>query len=148
MRYKQLFYFMILKDCIFYAYTEMKNKNDHTIRTVPKHNWCKFYTPYTYTRPATFLSWYRPHLCGHAKCFQRVSDITRGCMYFIVGIHFVPLEDKFLDNIKCDSALNAPSCPLNNGVSTVQKLVKLSNTSTMLFPPVEDFESLTTSFWW
>jgi hypothetical protein len=28
-------------------------------------------------------------------------------------------------------------CPLNNGVSIVQKLViKLSNTSTMLFPPV------------
>jgi hypothetical protein len=34
---------------------------------------------------------------------------------------------------------------LNNGVSIVQKLVvKLSNTSTMLFSPVEVFESLTT----
>jgi hypothetical protein len=41
------------------------------------------------------------------------------------------------DNIKSDSASNAPKCPLNNGVSIVQKLVvKLSNTSTMLFPPV------------
>ena len=38
------------------------------------------------------------------------------------------------DNNKCDSASNAPKCPLNNGVSIVQKLVvKLSNTSTMLF---------------
>ena len=34
---------------------------------------------------------------------------------------------------------------LNNGVSIVQKLVvKLSNISTMLFSPVEVFESLTT----
>jgi hypothetical protein len=34
---------------------------------------------------------------------------------------------------------------INNGVSIVQKLVvKLSNTSTMLFSPVEVFESLTT----
>ena len=56
------------------------------------------------------------------------------------------------DNIKCDSASNAPKCPLNNGVPIVQKLaVKLSNTSTMLYPPVaktlsslvEVFESLT-----
>ena len=59
------------------------------------------------------------------------------------------------DNIKCDSALNAIKCPLNNSVFVVQILVvKLSNTSTMLFPPVkktlsnlvEVFESLTTSF--
>jgi hypothetical protein len=27
------------------------------------------------------------------------------------------------DNIKCDSASNAPKCPLNNGVPIVQKLV-------------------------
>ena len=41
------------------------------------------------------------------------------------------------DNIKCDGASNAPNCPLNNGASIVQILVvKLSNTSTMLFPPV------------
>jgi hypothetical protein len=34
---------------------------------------------------------------------------------------------------------------LNNGVSIVQKLaVKLSNTSTMLFSPVEVLENLTT----
>ena len=60
------------------------------------------------------------------------------------------------DNIKCDGASNAPNCPLNNGASIVQILVvKLSNTSTMLFPPVaktlsklvEVFESLTKSFW-
>jgi hypothetical protein len=37
------------------------------------------------------------------------------------------------DNIKCDSASNALKCPLDNGVSLVQKLVvKLSNTSTKL----------------
>jgi|JYMV01.1.fsa_nt_gi hypothetical protein len=37
------------------------------------------------------------------------------------------------DNIKCDSASNAPKCPLTN----VQKFViKLANTSTMLFPLV------------
>jgi len=35
------------------------------------------------------------------------------------------------DNIQCDSASNAPKCPLNNCVSIVQKrVVKLSNTST------------------
>ena len=37
------------------------------------------------------------------------------------------------DNITCDSASNAPKCPLENGVSIVQKLDdKLSNTSTKL----------------
>jgi len=42
-----------------------------------------------------------------------------------------------MDNIKCDSVSNALKCPLNNGVSIVQKLVaKLSNTSTMMCPPV------------
>ena len=41
------------------------------------------------------------------------------------------------DNIKCDSVSNANTCPLNNGVFIVQNLVvKLPNTSTMLFPPV------------
>jgi hypothetical protein len=40
-------------------------------------------------------------------------------------------------NIKCDSVSNDLKCPLNNGVSIVQKLlVKLSNTSTMLLPHV------------
>jgi len=35
-----------------------------------------------------------------------------------------------MDNIEYDSASNAPKCPLNNGVSIVQKLVvKLSNTA-------------------
>jgi len=64
-------------------------------------------------------------------------------MYVIIGSHFVPFEGKFSycisyckDNIKCDIASNAPRCPLNNSVSIVQKLVvKLSNTTTMLFPP-------------
>jgi hypothetical protein len=47
------------------------------------------------------------------------------------------MSAKRKDNIKCDSASNAPKCPLNNGVPIVQKLVvKLSNTSTMLYPPV------------
>jgi len=42
------------------------------------------------------------------------------------------------DNIKCDSASSAPKCPLNNGVSIVQKLVvKLSNTSTTFWQQVE-----------
>ena len=54
----------------------------------------------------------------------------------------------------CDSASNAPKCPLENDVSIVQKLdVKLSITSTKLdnvFATggnniVEVFESLTTS---
>jgi len=41
------------------------------------------------------------------------------------------------DNIKCDSASTVPKCPLNNGVFIIQKrVVKLSNTSTMLFPPI------------
>ena len=67
-------------------------------------------------------------------------------MYVIIGSHIVPLEGKILlialisyckDNIKCDSASNVPKYPLNSGVSIVHKLVvKLSNTSTMLFPPV------------
>ena len=66
-------------------------------------------------------------------------------MYIIVGSHFVPLEGKFLlvtyckDNIKCDSASNAPKCPLNNGskMSIVQKLIKLSNTSTTFWHQVD-----------
>ena len=42
-----------------------------------------------------------------------------------------------MENIKCVSASNAPKCPLNKGVYIFQKLVvKLSNTSTMLIPPV------------
>ena len=80
-------------------------------------------------------------------------------MYVIIGSHFVPLEGKFLLTalviVYIDCASNVLKCPLNNGVFIVQKLVaKLSNTSTMLFPPVkktlsnlvEVFESLTTSF--
>ena len=44
----------------------------------------------------------------------------------------------YKDNIKCDSASNAPKCPLNNGVSIVQKPVgKLSITSTTFLPQVE-----------
>jgi hypothetical protein len=47
-----------------------------------------------------------------------------------------------MNNIKCDSVSNAPKCLLNNGVSIVHKLVvKLSNTSTMLFPPVAKMAS-------
>jgi hypothetical protein len=43
-----------------------------------------------------------------------------------------------MDNIEYDSASNAPKCPLNNGVSIVQKLVvKLSNTSTMFSQQVK-----------
>ena len=66
-------------------------------------------------------------------------------MYVLIGSHFGPLEGKFFTysisyckhNIKCDSASNAPKYPLSNDVSVVQKrVVKLSNTSTMLFPPV------------
>jgi hypothetical protein len=51
----------------------------------------------------------------------------------------VPLEGTFsLIAIKCDSVSNAPKCPLNNGVSIVQKLVvKLSNTSTTYSQQVE-----------
>ena len=79
----------------------------------------------------------------------------------IIGSHFVPLDGKFLlialamDNIKCENVSNAHKCPLNNGVSIVQKLVvKLSNTSTKLdnvFATggnniVEVFESLTNRF--
>jgi hypothetical protein len=62
-------------------------------------------------------------------------------MYVIIGSHFVPLEGKFLLTVLVivfiDSASNVPKCPLSNGVFIVQKLVaNLSNTSTMLFPPV------------
>jgi hypothetical protein len=43
-----------------------------------------------------------------------------------------------MDDIKCDSASNAPKYPLNNGVSIVQKLVvKLSSTSTMFSQQVK-----------
>ena len=59
------------------------------------------------------------------------------------------------DYIKCESASNPPKCPLDNGVSIVEKLVvKLSNTSIKLNSAfatggnnfVEVFESLTASF--
>jgi hypothetical protein len=55
----------------------------------------------------------------------------------------------FTDNIKCDSALNDPKCPPNNGVSIAQKhVVKLLNTSTTFSQQVEiTFTSLTTRFW-
>jgi hypothetical protein len=39
-------------------------------------------------------------------------------------------------SVKCDSASNAAKSSLNNGVSIVEKLGKLSNTSTMLFASV------------
>ena len=56
-----------------------------------------------------------------------------------------------MDYIKCDSASNAPKCQLDNGVSIVEKLVKLSNTSIKLDSVfanniVEVFESLPASF--
>ena len=66
-------------------------------------------------------------------------------MYVIIGSQlcatwryvFTYSISNWKDNIKCDSASNVPKYPLNNGVSIVQILVvKLSNTSTMLFPPV------------
>ena len=57
-------------------------------------------------------------------------------MYVIIGSHFVPFEGKFLliacyckDNIKCDSASNAPKCPLNNDVSIFKNV--LSNSQTL-----------------
>jgi hypothetical protein len=67
-------------------------------------------------------------------------------MYVIIGSYFVPLEGKFLlialvivritlNVIVRQMPLNRPLPPIND-VSIVQKLVKLSNTSTMLFPPV------------
>ena len=64
-----------------------------------------------------------------------------GRMYVIFGSHFCAAWrlvltysiSYFKDNITCDSASNAPKCPLENGVFIVQKLdVKLSNTSTKL----------------
>ena len=64
-------------------------------------------------------------------------------MYVIIGSHVAPLEGKFLLKalvivmITLNSASNAPKCLLNIGVYIVQKIVvKLSNASTMLFPPV------------
>jgi hypothetical protein len=42
------------------------------------------------------------------------------------------------DSIKCNSASNVPQCPLNSGVSIVQKfVVKLSNTSTTFSQQME-----------
>jgi hypothetical protein len=70
---------------------------------------------------------------------KSISFYMAGWIYIIIGSHFAPLEGKFLlialisyckSNIKCDSASNAPNCPLNDGVSIVQKLVKFLNTST------------------
>jgi hypothetical protein len=63
-------------------------------------------------------------------------------MYVIIGRHFVPFEGKFLliSLVIVMITLNVivrQMSPLNNGVSIVQNLVvKLSSTSTMLFPPV------------
>jgi hypothetical protein len=67
-------------------------------------------------------------------------------MYVIIGSHVTPLEGKFLLKALVIvmitlnvSASNAPKCPLTIGVYIVQKIVvKLSNTSTMLFPPVAE----------
>jgi len=65
-------------------------------------------------------------------------------MHVIIGSHVVPLEDKFLlialviVRITLNVIVsNAPKCPLNNGASIVQKLVKLSNTSTTFSQKVE-----------
>ena len=61
-------------------------------------------------------------------------------MYVIIGSHFVPLECKFLliALVIVRIELNAPKCPLNNGVSIIQILVvKLSNTSTTFSQQVE-----------
>ena len=61
-------------------------------------------------------------------------------MYVIIGSHFVPLESKFLliALVIVRITLNAPKCPLNNGVSIFQKLiVKLSNILTTFLQKVE-----------
>ena len=54
------------------------------------------------------------------------------------------------DNIKCDSASNCPKCLLNNGLSIVQKLVKVKHFDNVSYTCCENiievFESLTTSF--
>ena len=85
--------------------------------------------------------------------------VLQGWMYVIIGSHFVPLEGKFLlislvivsiTLFKCDSASNAPKCPLNNGVSIIQNgVVKhFQNViSTCCENVVEVFASLTTSCW-
>ena len=63
-------------------------------------------------------------------------------MYVIIGSHFVLLQVKFLIIVLVIVRItlnesNAPKGSLNNGVFIVQKLaIKLSNTSTVLFPPV------------
>jgi hypothetical protein len=63
-------------------------------------------------------------------------------MYVIIGSHFVLLEVKFLIIVLVIVRItlnesNAPKGSLNNRVFIVQKLaIKLSNTSTVLFPPV------------
>jgi len=67
--------------------------------------------------------------------------VINGSQCFVPLVHqrqvFIYSISYCKDNINCDSASNAPKCPLNNDVPIVQKLVvKLSNTSTMLFPPV------------
>ena len=84
-------------------------------------------------------------------------------MHVIIGSHFCAAWKLVYaysisycrDYIKCDSASNAPKCPLDNGVSIVEKLaVKLSNTSIKLDSVfatsgnniVEVFESLPASF--
>ena len=65
-------------------------------------------------------------------------------MYVIIGSDFVQLEDKFLlialviARITLNVIVsNTPKCPLNKGASIVQKLVKLSNTSTTFSQKVE-----------
>jgi hypothetical protein len=71
-----------------------------------------------------------------------LTNFRWGKMYVIIGSHFCAAWRLIFTysisyckgHIKCDSASNAPKCPLDNGVSIVQKLVvKLWNTLTMLF---------------
>ena len=63
-------------------------------------------------------------------------------MYVLIGSHFVPLEGKFLlvALVIVKITLNV-MCDIKNGVSIVQKLVKISNTLTMLFSPVAKTEN-------
>ena len=82
------------------------------------------------------------------------KSIAEGWTYVIIGHHCVLLEGKFLlislVIVRITSNVIRHQIPLNNGVFIVQKLaVKLSNTSTMLFPPVAKMllKCLTTSFW-
>ena len=88
--------------------------------------------------------------------FSSVCIFQGGWIHVIIGSHCVPLEGRFLlialDIVRIITLyVIVRQMPLSSGSIVQNLIVKLSNTSTMLLPPVakryRNVESLTTSFW-